>query len=78
MYVLPHADQPALYAGLPRDPKISPLVYVWKSAAKRYASLAAMAAVVVAMVVHQVAAGPNRNTDEDEEKARQLIEGKDK
>jgi formate dehydrogenase iron-sulfur subunit len=78
MYVLNHADQPELYSGLPRDPKISPFVYIWKSAAKRYASLAAMAAVVVAMVVHQVAAGPNRNTDEDEEKARQLIEGRDK
>ncbi len=78
MYVLPHADQPALYAGLPNDPRISPLVELWKGAAKRYASLAAMAFFVVAAVVHHVAAGPNRSSDEDEEKARQLIEGRGK
>ena len=51
---------------------------LWKGAAKRYASLAAMAFFVVAAVVHHVAAGPNRSSDEDEEKARQLIEGRDK
>ena len=39
MYVLHHADQPQLYAGLPNDPRISPLVEAWKGVTK-YAGLA--------------------------------------
>ena len=34
MYVLQHADKPELYYGLPADPHISPMVAVWKGAAK--------------------------------------------
>ena len=34
MYVLHHADKPGLYAGLPTDPKISPLIAFWKGGAK--------------------------------------------
>ena len=34
MYVLHHADQPAIYAGLPNNPKISPLVEIWKGVLK--------------------------------------------
>ena len=34
MYVLQHGDQPELYSGLPADPKISPLVSLWKGVAK--------------------------------------------
>src|SRR5215470_4287073 len=30
MYVLHHADQPQLYNGLPKDPKISAMVGLWK------------------------------------------------
>jgi formate dehydrogenase iron-sulfur subunit len=30
MYVLHHADQPQLYAELPHNPRISPLVEAWK------------------------------------------------
>ena len=30
MYVLHHADQPQLYANLPKDPKIDPFVELWK------------------------------------------------
>ena len=40
MYVLHHADQPTLYAGLPASPSISPLVALWKGAAKPLATLA--------------------------------------
>src|SRR4030095_11970725 len=36
MYVLQHADRPELY-GLPKDPKISPLVSLWKGVAKPFA-----------------------------------------
>ncbi len=78
MYVLHHADQPALYAGLPRDPSISPLVHLWKGAAKTYTSLAAMATLIVGAVVHHVATGPIGVSAEDEEKGRKLIEGRDK
>ena len=78
MYVLNHADQPELYSGLPRDPKISPIVHIWKGAVKTYTSLAAMAALVIGVIVHQVAAGPNGNTAEDEDKGRELLERKGK
>lgn len=32
MYVLHHADQPELYHGLPKDPKIDTSVSLWKGA----------------------------------------------
>jgi formate dehydrogenase iron-sulfur subunit len=38
MYVLHHADKPELYAGLPADPVISPLVALWKGFAKPLAT----------------------------------------
>jgi formate dehydrogenase iron-sulfur subunit len=78
MYVLNHADQPELYSGLPRDPAISPIVHIWKGAVKRYASLAAMAALVIGAIVHHVAVGSNGNTIEDENKGRELLERKGK
>ena len=43
MYVLHHNDQPQIYAGLPKDPRISPVVEVWKGLTK-YAGLAAIGA----------------------------------
>jgi formate dehydrogenase iron-sulfur subunit len=76
MYVLPHADQPELYSGLPRNPKISPWVRIWKGAAKRYTSLAAMAVLIVGAVVHHAATGANRVSAEDEEKGRRMLDGK--
>ena len=41
MYVLHHADKPEIYADLPKDPKISPVVEVWKGVTK-YAGLTAI------------------------------------
>ena len=43
MYVLHHADQPEIYAGLPKNPRISPIVELWKGVTK-YAGLAAIGA----------------------------------
>ena len=40
MYVLHHADTPRLYAGLPDQPVISPLVGLWKGFTKPLALLA--------------------------------------
>ena len=34
MYVLHHNDKPSIYAGLPDNARISPLVEIWKGAAK--------------------------------------------
>ena len=74
MYVLHHADQPELYAGLAKDPRISPLVELWKGAGK-YAGLAAIAAFAAVGFVHHLVTGANRVSREDEEKAKQLAEG---
>ncbi|MDE2367555.1 MAG: formate dehydrogenase subunit beta [Burkholderiales bacterium] len=63
MYVLQHADQPELYHGLPADPKISPLVSLWKGIAKPLA-VAAMVGAVVAGLFHYVKVGPHQ-VDED-------------
>lgn len=57
MYVLQHADRPELY-GLLKDPAISPLVELWKGAAKPLA-IATMALVGLASLFHYVTKGPN-------------------
>src|SRR6201999_3803638 len=71
MYVLHHADRPELYAGLAKDPRISPIVEVWKGVSK-YAGLAIIGLSVAAGLLHHVLAGPNRVTKEDEENAHKL------
>ena len=43
MYVLHHADKPEIYAGLPADPRISPVVEAWKGVTK-FVGLAAIGA----------------------------------
>jgi formate dehydrogenase iron-sulfur subunit len=64
MYVLQHADRPALYQDLPANPSISPLVSLWKSAAKPLA-VAAMIGAAVAGFFHYIKVGP-LETREDE------------
>src|SRR5256885_505862 len=71
MYVLHHADKPEIYARLPKDPKISPLVEAWKGVAK-YAGLFAMGAIALVGVLHHLVAGPNKVAPEDEENAKRL------
>jgi formate dehydrogenase iron-sulfur subunit len=56
MYVLPRADQPGRYGGLPADPSISPFVTVWKGSAK-LAGLVMMGVGVLASVVHFLTVG---------------------
>jgi len=63
MYVLQHADRPELY-GLPKDPEISPLVSLWKGAAKPIA-LIALGLAAVGSFFHFVKVGPNE-VEEDE------------
>jgi formate dehydrogenase iron-sulfur subunit len=74
MYVLQHADRPELYAGLPNNPRISPVVELWKGLTK-YAGLIAMAAIAATGFVHHMVKGPNRVSADDEASARRLTEG---
>ncbi|WP_248803126.1 formate dehydrogenase subunit beta [Pseudomonas sp. MWU13-2100] len=67
MYVLHHADQPSLYAGLPNRPSISPFVELWKGISKPL-GLLAMGAAVLAGFFHYVRIGPQR-VEEDEHPA---------
>jgi formate dehydrogenase iron-sulfur subunit len=71
MYVLHHADKPEIYAGLARNPRISPIVEIWKGVTK-YAGLAAMGAFAVIGALHYLVSGPNKVSPEDEQKAEQL------
>jgi formate dehydrogenase iron-sulfur subunit len=68
MYVLQHADRPELY-NLPRDPRISPLVSLWKGVGKPIALLA-LAAAAIGSFFHYVKVGPNEVEDEDERRVR--------
>jgi len=72
MYVLQHADRPQLYANLPKDPKISPLVEVWKGAAKPLAMLG-LGLTALFGFLHYVTAGPNQVDETDEEQAKKTI-----
>ena len=74
MYVLHHADQPEIYAGLAKNPRISPLVELWKGAAK-YAGLAVIGLTAAFGFLHHAISGPNRVSREDEEDAKRLTEG---
>jgi formate dehydrogenase iron-sulfur subunit len=74
MYVLHHADKPEIYAGLPANPRISPIVELWKGLTK-YAGLTAMAAFAAMGVLHHLVMGPNRVTRDDEQNAKRLAEG---
>ena len=66
MYVLHHADQPNLYAGLPDNPAISPLVSIWKGFTKPLATLA-LAGVALGSLFHYVTKGPNEVSKEIED-----------
>ncbi len=70
MYVLHHADQPGLYSNLPADPKISPMVAIWKGLSKPLA-VGAMALTALAGFFHYIRVGPSEVTEEDERKAQE-------
>jgi formate dehydrogenase iron-sulfur subunit len=73
MYVLHHADKPEIYAGLPNNPKISPVVELWKGVTK-YAGIGVIAAFAAIGFVHHIVNGPNRVSSEDESRAKNLTE----
>ena len=63
MYVLQHADKPAIYNGLPADPSISPVVSLWKGALKPVLSIG-LGVMALAGVFHYLTVGP-KETKED-------------
>jgi formate dehydrogenase iron-sulfur subunit len=64
MYVLHHADRPEIYNGLPRDPRISPLVSLWKGVAKPIAGWV-LGLVALGGFLHYVTVGPNEAEEEE-------------
>lgn len=70
MYVLHHADQPELYAGLPANPSISPMVSIWKGITKPLALLT-LAGVTLGSLFHYVTKGPNEVSKETEDEIAQ-------
>jgi len=76
MYVLQHADRPELYADLPKEPKISPLVEAWKGAAKPVA-LIGLGLTALFGFLHYVSTGPNEVEETDEEQAKKAIDQPD-
>jgi formate dehydrogenase iron-sulfur subunit len=63
MYVLHHNDQPELYHGLPSNPRISPMVSLWKGVAKPLA-VAAMIGAAVVSFFHYMKVGPIQEKEE--------------
>ena len=74
MYVLHHADHPGLYANLPENPSVSPLVALWKGAAKPLASFA-LGLVALGSLFHYVIKGPNEVAKEIEAEVEKESEG---
>jgi len=73
MYVLHHADKPALYSDLPEDPKISPTVEFWKGDAKKI-GLAAAGIATAGAVLHGLFARANKVSEHEEAEAQQLVD----
>ena len=63
MYVLKNAEDPESYSGLPKDPRISPMVGLWKGAFKPIALLA-FGATALAGFLHYIKVGP-KEVEED-------------
>ena len=75
MYVLHHADKPEIYANLANNPRISPIVELWKGATK-YAGLAVIGLAAITGFVHHAVMGPNRVTEHDEVEGEKIKEGR--
>ena len=57
VYVLPHGDRPEAY-GLPQDPRVSPIVDLWRSSFARSVGVLTMFSVLVAGILHYMRHGP--------------------
>jgi formate dehydrogenase iron-sulfur subunit len=57
VFVLPHGDRPEAY-GLPKNPSVSPLVSLWRSAFARTVGVVTMVSVAFAGILHYMRHGP--------------------
>jgi len=73
MYVLHHADKPEIYCDLPANPRVSPMVRLWKGAAKPLA-LGVMALTALAGFLHYIRVGRNETRASDEAAAQREME----
>lgn len=73
MYVLPFAEKPSIYSGLPDNPRISPVVEGWKGVTKT-AGMAAMGIAAAGAVLMGIFSRGNRVSEHDEAEAEQLVE----
>src|ERR1700751_688240 len=72
MYVLHHADKPHIYSGLPDDPKIAPIVRLWKGATKQV-GLVAVGLAAAAAALHGLFGRADRVSAEDQEKGEKVV-----
>jgi formate dehydrogenase iron-sulfur subunit len=77
MYVLHHADQPELYSDLPKEPQVSPMVRVWKGAAKPF-GLAVIGLTALAGFFHYICVGPSESDERDEAAAKNMARKQEK
>jgi formate dehydrogenase iron-sulfur subunit len=73
MYVLHHADKPQLYANLPNNPRISPVVELWKGMTK-YAGMAAVGFAAAFAFVHATIARRNDVSRAEDREAEHVID----
>lgn len=65
-FVLAHGDRPEAY-GLPKDPRVSPIVELWRSGLARGAGVVTMFSVLVAGILHYMRHGPLEVPEQKEE-----------
>jgi formate dehydrogenase iron-sulfur subunit len=65
-FVLPHGDRPQAY-GLPKEPRVSPVVDVWRSGFARGVGVVTMFSVLVAGILHYMRYGPLEVPEERKE-----------
>jgi len=69
IFVLPHGDRPEAY-GLPRDPKVSPAVELWRGWFAKSLGVFTMFAVFVAGIFHYMKVGPLEVKEDEDKEAR--------
>jgi formate dehydrogenase iron-sulfur subunit len=69
-FVLPHGDQPEAY-GLPRNPRVSPLVSMWRSWVSRSLGVFTIASVALAGFFHYLKVGPLEVPESDKDKHKE-------
>lgn len=77
IYVLQHGDKPEIYSGLPKDPRISPLVEGWKGISKPLTSVAIGLAAFTGFF-HYLIAGPKETPEEEEDDVEKEVRADEK